>query len=235
MAIYAETMQLRAMPLARLIACNLQSMVTESEALLLSHRKKHNHHHQQQEQPDSSTDTPLVLHHIPHNNNNKNASSNASHVIDKNLHDDNNENNHDDDAASSEVIRLQESIARASLYYSQLRSICSSIHCLLTHHGGCINNSNHNPHLSIAHNINNTLDDKYSPPSSSSSSEHVKTIDKPATIMPEFNYKFIHKMITNDADEVLILTHMASIENFMIIIIGCCDGNDGCYSCLMYH
>jgi len=91
-------------------------------------------------------------------------------------------NTTDSDSVIDDIM-LWETTARASLYYSQLRSICSSINSLLTYHGI---NSITNQYLSV------TLSGKD------------PFINK--AIIPEFNYKFINKMIKNDADEVEFMT-----------------------------
>lgn len=157
-----ESIQLRAMPLARTIADELQCIISNATETLLSSGSVSSH---KQQQLMSSSSLPLLQH---HSHSSHRDMKKASNVIDMS----------DDDSSSSvttEIIMLREIIARAFLYYSQLRSICSSISSLLSFYNGI--NSTINQQLSIA-------------------------LGSKVPVIPEFNYKFINKMITNDADEV---------------------------------
>lgn len=169
-----ESIQLRAMPLARTIADELQCIISNATETLLSSGSVSSH---KQQQLMSSSSHSLVQH---HSHSSHRDMKNASNVIDMS----------DDDSSSRsvtiEIIILREIIARAFLYYSQLRSICSSISSLLSFYNGNGINSTINQQLSIA------LGSKV--PSMN------PTIVK--LVIPEFNYKFINKMIANDADEV---------------------------------
>lgn len=168
-----ESIQLRAMPLARTIADELQCIISNATETLLSSGSISS---QKQQQLMSSSSHSLVQH---HSHSSHRDMKKASNVIDMS----------DDDSSSSvttEIIILREIIARAFLYYSQLRSICSSISSLLSFYNGNGINSTINQQLSIA------LGSKVP----SMNPAIVKLV------IPEFNYKFINKMITNDADAV---------------------------------
>lgn len=169
-----ESIQLRAMPLARSIADELQCIVSEAtDTLLLLSSSSSVSSSKQQQQLLSSSCFPLVQH---------------SHLDMKRRGNDidmSDNNNSSSSSVTAEIIMLREIITRAFLYYSQLRSICSSISSLLSCYHGI--------HSIINQQLSITLDNK--------APGMNPTIAK--LVIPEFNYKFINKMIINDADEVI--------------------------------
>ena len=164
------------MPLARSIADELQCIVSEAtDTLLLLSSSSSVSSNKQQQQLLSSSRPPLLQHHS-HSHLDMKRGGNDIDLCD---------NNSSSSSVTVEIIMLREIITRAFLYYSQLRSICSSISSL----------------LSCYHGIHSIINQQLSITLGSKASGMNPTIAKP--VIPEFNYKFINNMIINDADEVI--------------------------------